>query len=313
MADTLDLNGILPAVVTPMDDECAVDEKQLRAYIEWLRSHSGIKGLAVNMDTGEGPHLTDPERRRIVEIYKEELGDELPILAGISGRSTDEARAQAAMYKEAGADALVVFPPPVFAGAALGPDIPVAYHKAIGEASGLPMVLFQLQPALAGAIFSEETLLALCDVPGAVALKEASFDAVTFINTANILRNAGKDIVLLTGNDNFIYESFVLGATGALIGFGTLAISEQVEMHRAAMNRNYELGQMLWDRVKPLCDTVFAVPVRDYRARTKVALKELGVISNDIVRPPLMQVDDAHKEKIRAALQQLKSSGDVEA
>jgi len=306
MAGSLDLKGIIPATVTPMTADAEVDEKQLRSYIEWLRGYQGIKGLAVNMDTGEGPHLTDAERKRIVEIFKETCGDDLPILAGLCGRSTAEACAQAAMYREAGADALVIFPPPVFAGGALGPRIPVEYHKAIHKASGLPMVLFQLQPALAGAIFSDETLSALCKLDGVIALKEASFDALTFISTANIMRRYKDKITLLTGNDNFIYESFVLGARGALIGFGTLAVQEQIEMHRASMNRNYELGLMLWEKVKPLCDTVFAAPVRDYRARTKIALKHLGVIKSAAMRPPLMEVEPAEQEKILDALDELK-------
>jgi 4-hydroxy-tetrahydrodipicolinate synthase len=306
MAKSLDLKGIIPATVTPMTEDAEIDEKQLRGYIEWLCGYKGIKGLAVNMDTGEGPHLTDAERKRIVEIYKEMCGDDLPILAGVCGRSTAEAMAQAAMYREAGADALVVFPPPVFAGGALGPKIPVEYHRAIYKASGLPMVLFQLQAALAGAIFSDETLTALCRLDGVIALKEASFDALTFISTANIMRKFKDKITLLTGNDNFIYESFVLGARGALIGFGTLAVQEQIEMHRASMNRNYELGLMQWEKVKPLCDIVFGMPVRDYRARTKVALKHLGVISSTTMRPPLMDVSPEEQEKIMDALDLLK-------
>jgi 4-hydroxy-tetrahydrodipicolinate synthase len=306
MKTKLDLDGIIPAVVTPLDKNYEVDEKQLRGYISWLRGYKGLKGLAVNMDTGEGPHLTDAERRRIVEIYKEELKGEIPILAGLCARSTAEAAEQAAMYREAGADALVVFPPPVFAGSKLGPKIPVSYHEAIFKASGLPLILFQLQAALAGAIFTEETLIALCEMEGAVALKEASFDAVTFINTANSMKKAKSEITLLTGNDNFIYESFVLGATGALIGVGTLAIHEQIEMHRAAMNRNYELGQSIWNNVKPLCDAVFADPVRDYRARTKVALKELGVITSTVMRPPLFEVKGEEADMVKMALKELK-------
>ena len=65
----LDLEGIIPAVVTPMDDVAEVDEKQLSGYIDWLRGFHGLKGLAVNMDTGEGPQLTDEEKSRIIGIY----------------------------------------------------------------------------------------------------------------------------------------------------------------------------------------------------------------------------------------------------
>lgn len=44
----LDLEGIIPAVVTPMDRNAEVDEKQLRNYIDWLKGFKGLKGLAIN-------------------------------------------------------------------------------------------------------------------------------------------------------------------------------------------------------------------------------------------------------------------------
>ena len=79
-------------------------------------------------------------------------------------------------------------------------------------------------------LFSRETLLRLIEIPNVVAIKEASFDAVNFVETRRILDEAPRRIQLLTGNDNFILESFVLGGEGALIGFGTIAIAEQIEM-----------------------------------------------------------------------------------
>ena len=50
-----------------------------------------------------------------------------------------------------------------------------------------------------------------------------------------------RPIDLLTGDDNFIFESFVMGAEGALIGFGTLATDLQVEMVR--LTREGALGR----------------------------------------------------------------------
>ena len=52
-------------------------------------------------------------------------------------------------FKAAGADALLVFPIPAYLSSPLNPAVPVAYHTAIAEV-GLPLILFQLQPALAG-------------------------------------------------------------------------------------------------------------------------------------------------------------------
>lgn len=305
----LDLEGIIPAVVTPMDRNAEVDENQLRNYIDWLKGFKGLKGLAINMDTGEGPHLTNEERVRIIRIYREMIKNEMLVIVGIGGQTTRDAEDQAKAARACGADALVVFPHPVFNGAELGPKIPVAYHKAIAEASGLPIILFQLQPALAGAIFSPETLSALASIEQAVALKEASFDAVTFVRTEAVLRKTSPQITLLTGNDNFIYESFLLGAKGALIGFGTIAIQQQIDMHAAAMEKRFHEGQEIWEKIRPLQEAIFAVPVRNYRARIKAALVEIGVIKSTVVRPPLLEIDEEEKEKIRESIAACKLQG----
>ena len=85
---------------------------------------------------------------------------DLPIVAGLAGPSTDAAVRQATDFKAAGADALLVFPIPAYLSVPLDPRVPVRYHEAIAEV-GLPMILFQLQPALAGLNFEPETLRAM--------------------------------------------------------------------------------------------------------------------------------------------------------
>ncbi len=71
----LDLNGLIPATLTPMTGDFEVDEAALRKYIRWLVGHEGLKGIAVNMDTGEGPHLSRGEKKRIVSIWRARAGE----------------------------------------------------------------------------------------------------------------------------------------------------------------------------------------------------------------------------------------------
>jgi 4-hydroxy-tetrahydrodipicolinate synthase len=112
-----------------------------------------------------------------------------------------------------------------------------------------------------------------------------------------------RPIDLLTGDDNFVYESFVMGAEGALIGFGTLATSLQVEMIELTRQGRWDEARAIWERILPLEEVVYGPPVRDYRARTKVALRELGVIESTVMRPPLLPVGDEAATAVRAALE----------
>lgn len=293
---TLDLAGIIPATVTPMrEDGVAVDEEGLRGYIRWLLGFDGLKALAVNMDTGEGPALSRDERRRILEVYAEECAGKLPLLAGIGAPNTAMAIELASDAQAAGAAGLVIFPHPLFVGEPLPPEVPYNYHAAIADAVPLPMVIFQLQPALAGVIFSAETLLKLASIPTVVAIKEASFDAVRFVETVRILKDAPRRIDILTGNDNFILESFLLGATGALIGFGAVMTREQVRMIEAWQAGRTDEALALGKRVQRLADVVFAAPVGDYRVRLKECLRILGVLEAAHVRRPLLGLGDAER------------------
>ena len=143
----------------------------------------------------------------------------------------------------------------------------------------------------------------LIELPNACALKEATFDVRSFTETVALLGQLPKKITLLTGNDNFIMQSFLLGAVGALLGFGTLVVREQLEMIRAVGKRDYESAWKLHGIIQPLADAIFASPVREYRARAKDALRLMGVLENAVVRPPLLPLEESERQRVREALE----------
>lgn len=298
----VDLRGIIPAIVTPMTAGGGLDLPALRRYVEWL-APQGPVALAVNVDTGEGPHLTADEKRQTLETVVEAAAGRCQVVAGVAGPSTAQGQANARAAQAAGADALLVFPIPAFLGQPLRTDMVYAYHAALAEAVDLPLVLFQLQPALGGVLYSSEVLHCLIDIPAVIAIKEASFDAMRFLRVKADLAAARRRITLLNGNDNFICEALILGAEGALLGFSTLGTAEQVEMLAAVRRHDYAAAEALGARLQPLADVIFAPPVTDYRARTKVALALLGVIDEVAVRPPLLAIGKEEHGVIAQALQ----------
>jgi 4-hydroxy-tetrahydrodipicolinate synthase len=297
------MKGLISAIVTPMREDFSIDEPSLRRYVRWLTAQD-VTGLAVNVDTGEGPHLSADERFRVLEIVAEEVGDRAMIVGGLPGSYTEQAGRLAADTGRAGAGALLVFPIPVYQGEPLDPEIPARYHRSVYEASGLPLIAFQLQQALGGVIFSLEVLERLMTIDGVVAIKEASFDAKRFVETVRAVRAVAQDAVVLNGNDNFLLEAYLLGAEGALLGFGTLAVREQVEMLEAVRAGDLPGAQAIASRLQPLCDAIFAAPVRDYRARTKHALATLGVIDHAHVRPPLLPLSPEETVGVERALKE---------
>ena len=298
----IDLRGIIPAIVTPMTTMGELDLPALKRYAQWL-ADQGPVALAVNVDTGEGPHLTVDEKRQTLETVAEAVAGKCKVVGGVAGPSTALGVANARAAQAAGSDALLVFPIPAFLGLPLNPEVPYRYHAAIAEAVDLPLILFQLQPALGGVLFTTEILHKLVTIPTVTAIKEASFDAMRFLQVKAALESASRKITFLTGNDNFICESFILGAEGALLGFSTIGTREQVRMLKAVQRGDFNEAREIGCRIQPLADVIFAPPVTDYRARTKEALKMLGILENTTVRPPLLPITENECEVIRHALQ----------
>jgi 4-hydroxy-tetrahydrodipicolinate synthase len=300
----IDLDGIVPATVLPMTQDAQIDEPELRKYIRWIAGQ-GIKAVAVNVDTGEGPHLWHDERLRVIRIYKEELaGTSIPIVAGLGASFTAQAVKYGREYREAGADCLLVFPITAYLGKPLSPEVPYRYHRAIADEVGLPMVIFTLQPALGGTDFDDETILRLIEIPQVAAIKEALFDAKRFREIVNVVRSAPRRITVLTGNDNFIWESYLLGAEGALLGACAVTTRAHVEVYQAAMRGDWATAREKGDRIQKLVDAVFAPPVRDYRARSKEVLVMQGILEHAHMRPPLLPVGPEDRQRLKRALEE---------
>lgn len=302
--NTLNLNGIIPAVIVPMRQDYSIDFEAFRHYLEWAVSQGSV-GLAVNVDTGEGPYLTPDERAEVIKISRQVAAGRCAIVAGVGGPSTINAVANAKAAQEAGADALLVFPTPAFLNDPLDSCIMVDYHQAIADASGLPLVVFQLGPIFGGVNYPPHALAELLRIPQIVGLKDASFDAERFVATRDVIRQADRPITLLTGNDNFLLESFLLGAQGGLLGYGAVGVGLLVEMLNAVSDKNFEAAAGMQERVQGFCDYIYGRPIGDYRARCKVALVHMGLLTPEqtYVRPPYLSLWEAENEAAQQAVE----------
>ncbi|TMF85149.1 MAG: dihydrodipicolinate synthase family protein, partial [Chloroflexi bacterium] len=175
----IDFKGLFPATVLPMTEDAQIDEPALRAYMRHV-ADTTIHGVAINVDTGETAHLSHEERVRVLQIVVDEIGDRLPVIAGLPAQYTDQAVAYGRDYKAAGASAFLVFPLAAYQGAPLDAEMVVRYHSAVGDTVGLPLVLFNLLPALGGVLLPAEIIGRLCNLAPVVAIKDASFEEKIF-------------------------------------------------------------------------------------------------------------------------------------
>jgi 4-hydroxy-tetrahydrodipicolinate synthase len=302
--DHQNLKGIIPAVVVPMHADYSIDFAAFERYLEWVVRQAPV-GLAVNVDTGEGPYLNADERAEVIRAARRVANGCCTIIAGVGGPGTQTAVANALAAREAGADALLIFPTPAFLNDPLDAHIPYQYHKAIAEASDLPIIIFQLGPIFGGVNYTPEALSMVLELPQVIGLKDASFDAQRFIQTRDIVQRAGHPVTLLNGNDNFLLESFLLGAQGGLLGFAAVGVGLMVEMLKAVQIKDFDKAIAKQPLVQGFCDYIYKKPIGDYRARCKVALVSMGLLTPDqtFVRPPFLSLWESEKEHAYQAVE----------
>ena len=292
------LKGIVAAPVLPMLPDFSIDWTSLRSYIRWIAGQRPT-AIAMNMDASEGPALERDEQIEVLRVCREIIQGKVPLVSGLIAGSTQAAVRWGNELKQAGAEALAVFPPfPTFLGNPVPSEMIYAFHKAIADGVGLPLIAFQFPKAF-GPDFPPDTLARLATIPEVIGLKEASFDTPKTVETIAQARMLPRKLGIMTGSDTFIFEAMVMGCDGALIGFAGTATAELIDMQRRVAAKDFAGASALWERLGPLARYAWRAPIRDYRPRMKEVLKMQGLIAHAAVRPPQLGVDDAERAELR--------------
>jgi 4-hydroxy-tetrahydrodipicolinate synthase len=172
------------------------------------------------------------------------------------------------------------------------------HFKAIVEAVPLPTILYNV-PSRTGCDLLPETIARLCELPQIVAVKEATGSA---LRAMQVIARVGDRLAVLAGDDAVAFPLFALGARGVISVVSNVAPAEMSAMWDAAAAGNWQRARDLHYKLLPLSEGLFVevnpIPV-------KAALAMMGRIADEL-RPPLYPLAGGHREKLRAALADLK-------
>src|SRR5246500_726392 len=90
MLGNMELRGCGTALVTPFHQDGSIDEAALRNLVAW-QVESGIDFLVPCGTTGETPTLSHEEWLRVIDVTVEVVAGRVPIVAGATSNSTNDA------------------------------------------------------------------------------------------------------------------------------------------------------------------------------------------------------------------------------
>jgi len=263
-----------------------IDFAAQRTYATWM-ARQPIAGVAVWAHTGRGPHLSDDQRRVVLEEWRAALPEKV-IVAGANGPT------MARDAKRGGADALLAFPTQENA---------VVYHDELSQQ--LPVIAFYLYEAAGGVNYDDTTLHGILALPGVVGIKVATLDSVmTFQRIAAVMRDH-TDKLLITGEDRFLGQSLTMGARAALIGMGAALTDIQADLLKAFSNGDTNAFQRLSTLLDAFSLVTFTAPMEGYIRRMLWALAAEGVIPDDACDDPWgPPLPAAEREAVRRAVRE---------
>ena len=283
--------AVIPALLTPFDDDLAIVEDHLAENARELAT-TGIEHVVVCGTMGEAGALSDDERRLVIETA---IGTGLTVTVGISSPDGATAAGRARQAAELGASGLMCLPPTTYVADERELD---AHFAAATAATDLPVMLYN-NPEASRQDLAPETIAALAERhEQIVAVKECSGDARRIAHLAEL---AGDQLEVLIGGDDWALEGYAAGAVGWVSGVANIAPAECLELERLVIAGDLDAARALWPRLLPLSRLDMNPKLVQY---FKAALDLTGKHGGPC-RPPRLPLTEAEHAAARAAVEAL--------
>jgi len=227
--------SVLTAMVTPFDDDGALDLDAAAALARWLADH-GNDGLVVAGTTGEAPTLTEAEKLDLWRAVSEAVT--IPMVAGTGTNNTRETVELTRRAADAGAAGVLVVGPYYNR----PPQGGIEQHfRAVAAATSLPVMVYDV-PGRTGRRIAHDVIVRLVrGVPNIVALKDATGDPPA---AARLLAEL-PDLDLYSGDDSLTLPLLAVGACG-VVGVAThWCAPEMAEMIAAFEKGDHALARQI--------------------------------------------------------------------
>ncbi|HVF91640.1 MAG TPA: 4-hydroxy-tetrahydrodipicolinate synthase [Blastocatellia bacterium] len=294
MLEIATLKGCGTAIVTPFNEDLSVDEGALGRFVDFQISE-GIDFLVPCGTTGESVTLSPQEQRRVVELVLQAAQGRVHVIAGAGGNNTAHVIDTAREFERVGAHGLLSVTPyynrPTQEGL-------YRHFRAIAESTSLPIILYNV-PGRTAVNMLPETVARLAEIPNIAGVKEASGD---ISQIAEVIARVPDGFKVFAGDDSITLPTVALGGAGVISVASNEAPRRMSELTRACLEGNWDEARRLNRELLTLMKVNF---IESSPGPVKAALAMMGKIK-EVYRLPMVPVSDQSREKLRAALVDLK-------
>lgn len=284
----MQISGILPALVTPLDENGKFLPESLALLLERCY-RAGIDGVYVGGNTGEGLLQSTAMRAEAIGVAVENSPAGKSVIAHVGSASTADAVALARHAAAHGAHAVSSLPP-----SEAGSFAEVKqYFVELAAATDLPLLVYHF-PDRSPLASTHQALTELLGIESVVGIKFTDYNLYTLA----LLKQLGTTV--LNGRDEVLAAGLLMGADGGIGSFYNLVPGMFVELYNQTREGDWVGARRSQDRINQLIEVTLRFPML---AAIKAMLTWSGIPCGGPI-PPHAAMTPQQETALREALAQ---------
>ena len=285
-------HGTITALITPFKNG-TIDEEAYRAHIE-RQIELGVDGVSPCGTTGESATMSHEEHEAAIKICVDQVKKRVPIIAGAGSNNTAEAISLTRFAKKAGADAALLISPyynkPTQEGI-------YQHFKAINDEVAFPFFVYNVPGRTGSNVLPETEARIAKNLEHAIGCKEAT---ANLVQVSNIIEQAPKDFILLSGDDFTVLPTYIVGGKGVISVTANVLPHLMSQLTSACERGDYNEARRLHYLLEPMNRAMF---IESNPIPCKTCLSLMGIMGPEM-RLPLCAPAEKTVETLKALLKQ---------
>jgi dihydrodipicolinate synthase/N-acetylneuraminate lyase len=289
------LRGIVGAPTTPFNSDNKVDLDLFAKQVNFL-IESGISLLAHPMHIGESLSMSEDERKDLARTLVEAANGRVPTFVHVSSAGTDNSIAMAEHSAKVGSTGIVLLAPYYWRPT---DEYIIEHFRQVTKAHGGKFIAYNNPNATNVVLTPEIISLFIDELPGLVAIKDATFHMETFGKFCSLASEANNGISVYTGIEHLL-TSMPSGGSGCFSACSEVAPRLVLELFKACDEANIEVARELqyktWRLLKLL--------MTDYPSTIKYCMELMGRPIG-IARKPIRALNEENKRHAKKELEEM--------
>ena len=289
------LEGIMTALVTPMNEDGTVNEQELKSLIDYQIERK-VGSLLILGGTGEYTSMTFEEKCQVIDISVRAAQKRVPVVAGVLDTGIGECLKFSKYCKQAGADALLVCTPYYFSSTQ---EALVEYYTRVDREADMPILVYNI-PSKTGVNVTPDTMVKLTEkMKNLVGIKECA----PIGQAIELYLKVGKKINVLTGSEFAAVALMAYGFDGAVMATANVVPDAWVKMYELVKERKINEAMELFLQYAPLFNAIFS---ENYIGPLKYAMNKAGISCGQAQLLPLIPSKPETRKLVDAQMSALR-------